>query len=50
MLSQKNQIINTIKQANNILLLTKQDYSGDDIATVLAWHIFLNTIGKKMTL
>jgi len=47
MLSQKNQIIEKIKQANNILLLSKQHYSGDDIATLLAWHIFLNQIGKK---
>lgn len=47
MLSQKNQIIEKIKGAKNILLLSKQYYSGDDIATLLAWHIFLNHIGKN---
>ena len=47
MYSQKNQIIERIKQANNILLLGKEYYSGDDIATLLAWHIFLESAGKK---
>ncbi|MFW0862665.1 MAG: DHH family phosphoesterase [Candidatus Komeilibacteria bacterium] len=46
MLSQKNQITEKIRQAKNILLLSKQYYSGDDIATLLAWHIFLNQLGK----
>ena len=47
MLSQKNQISEKIKEANNILLISKQHYSGDDIATLLAWHIFLNNLDKK---
>lgn len=47
MLSQKNQIIEKIREAKNILLLSKEHYSGDDIATLLAWHIFLNQQGKQ---
>ena len=47
MLSQKNQIVEKIKHANNILLLSKQHYCGDDIATLLAWHIFLDHLDKK---
>jgi bifunctional oligoribonuclease and PAP phosphatase NrnA len=47
MLSQKNQIIEKINGASNILLLSKQHYSGDDIATLLAWHIYLEHMGKK---
>ena len=47
MLTQKNQIINKINQANNILLLTRKTYSGDSFSALLAWHLFLNHLGKK---
>jgi len=29
------------------LLLTKKNYSGDNLSALLAWHLFLNNLGKK---
>ncbi|MFW0837375.1 MAG: DHH family phosphoesterase [Candidatus Komeilibacteria bacterium] len=47
MLSQKNQIKNYLGKAKNILLLSKQSYHGDDLASVLAWSLWLNKLGKQ---
>lgn len=47
MLSQKNQIINRLRQAENILLMGKKNYSGDGLASLLGFYLFLKYLNKN---
>ena len=47
MLSQEDQIFNQIKKAQNILIIFKQDFNGDSIASSLALLLILKKLNKK---
>jgi phosphoesterase RecJ-like protein len=47
MLNQHQQIFEQIKKAKNILITFSANWSGDNIASALAFYLFLKKIGKK---
>ncbi|HTW96653.1 MAG TPA: DHH family phosphoesterase [Candidatus Methylomirabilis sp.] len=47
MLSQHQQIFEQIKKAKNILIAFSANWNGDNIASALAFYLFLKKIGKK---
>lgn len=49
MLDEKQQILEQINRANEILVTCKEHYSGDSITSVLAWLQILKKMGKNAT-
>ena len=47
-LSPKQQVVERIKQAKNILLLTHKNPDGDALGSLLALYLYLKKIGKKV--
>ena len=47
MLSAQQQIFEQIKKAKNILITFSANWNGDNIASALAFHLFLKKLGKK---
>ncbi|MCU0679073.1 MAG: DHH family phosphoesterase [Planctomycetes bacterium] len=50
MLDQKQQFIEQIKKAENILIVFNKTWNGDAIASALAMFLFLSKVGKKTTI
>lgn len=49
MLNEKQQILEQINRAKEILITCKEHYSGDSLASVLAWQYILKKMGKSTT-
>ncbi len=49
MLNEKQQILEQINRAKEILVTCKEHYSGDSLASVLAWQYILKKMGKSAT-
>ncbi|MCR4280285.1 MAG: hypothetical protein NUV82_02575 [Candidatus Komeilibacteria bacterium] len=48
MLDQNQTIIDRVRDAQNILLVSKRAYNGDDLSSLLAWYNFLRSQNKQV--